>query len=242
MCSFFRLFLVACTLVLSACGFQDWRTAPRHSAGIAPSPEVTSEAVVQVYAARAINWRGWFAVHTWISTKERNADHYTVYQVMGWQLRRTGSSVMINEDIPDRYWYGAEPQLIDDVRGAAAELAIPKIKEAAASYAYAGTYRVWPGPNSNTFISHIIRNVPELKVELPPHAIGRDWIGQGDIFGPSESGTGYQVSLLGALGATIGKAEGLEVNILGLTFGADLLRPALKLPFIGRVGMSDAAP
>lgn len=197
---------------------------------------------MQVYAARAINWRGWFAVHTWISTKERNADHYTVYQVMGWQLRRTGSSVMINEDIPDRYWYGAEPQLIDDVRGAAAELAIPKIKEAAASYAYAGTYSVWPGPNSNTFISHIIRNVPELKVELPPHAIGRDWIGQGDIFGPSESGTGYQVSLLGALGATIGKAEGLEVNILGLTFGADLLRPALKLPFIGRVGMSDAAP
>lgn len=236
------LLLVLCTLMLSACGFQDWRTAPRHSAGIAPLPEVTSEAVVQVYAARAINWRGWFAVHTWISTKEKNADHYTVYQVMGWQLRRTGSSVMINEDIPDRYWYGAKPQLIDDLRGEAAEVAIPKIREAAASYAYAGTYRVWPGPNSNTFISHIIRNVPELRVELPPHAIGRDWIGHGDLYGPSESGTGYQVSVLGALGATIGKAEGFEINILGLTFGADLLRPALKLPFIGRVGMTDAAP
>jgi hypothetical protein len=99
---------------------------------------------------------------------------------------------------------------------------------------------VWPGPNSNTFISHIIRSVPELGVELPPHAIGKDWIDDGDLFGLSETGTGVQVSLLGALGLTVGLAEGVEVNILGFNFGLDLWRPALKLPFVGRIGFKDA--
>jgi hypothetical protein len=30
--------------------------------------------------------------------------------------------------------------------------------------------------------------------------------------------------------------EGLEVNLLGLTFGLDINPPALKLPGIGRIG------
>ena len=36
----------------------DWRHASRESIGIAPKPETTQEAVVQVYAARAFGWRG----------------------------------------------------------------------------------------------------------------------------------------------------------------------------------------
>ncbi len=43
---------------------DDWRTAPRHSIGIAPDPATTPEAVVQVYATRAFGWRGAFGVHT----------------------------------------------------------------------------------------------------------------------------------------------------------------------------------
>ncbi|HEY4911271.1 MAG TPA: DUF3750 domain-containing protein, partial [Methylomirabilota bacterium] len=31
--------------------------------------------------------------------------------------------------------------------------------------------------------------------------------------------------------------EGVEVNVLGLTFGVAVKRPALKLPAVGRVGM-----
>ncbi len=42
----------------------DWRTASRDSAGLAPLPKDTPEAVVQVYAARAFGWRGAVAVHT----------------------------------------------------------------------------------------------------------------------------------------------------------------------------------
>jgi uncharacterized protein DUF3750 len=238
---FVCLFLVLAGLVVAArATSKDWRTAPRESANLAPKPSEYRDAVVQIYAARAINWRGWFAVHTWVAIKERNASQYTVFQVMGWQLYRTGQSLSTRQDIPDRYWFGAKPHVIETLLGTAAEAAIPKIRAAADSYAYPAAYRLWPGPNSNTFTSHVIRSTPELRVELPPHAIGKDWVGKGDIFARSETGTGYQVSILGALGITVGKAEGIEINILGLNFGFDFMRPALKLPFIGRVGMADS--
>ena len=55
----------------------DWRTATRQSSGLAPKANITPEAVVQVYAARAFAWRGVFAVHTWISVKRENAPDYT---------------------------------------------------------------------------------------------------------------------------------------------------------------------
>lgn len=42
------------------------------------------------------------------------------------------------------------------------------------------------------------------------------------------------------LGFTAGLGEGVEVQVLGLCFGVDLLRPALKLPMAGRLGMRDA--
>ena len=87
----FGVLLIGPLLVVS-CGNvrlgQDWRTADRSATGIAPDPAVVQEAMVQVYAARAFNWRGMFAVHTWIATKAENAPTYTVHQVLGWRKRR----------------------------------------------------------------------------------------------------------------------------------------------------------
>ncbi len=37
-----------------------WSSLDRTSAGIAPEPAVSTEAVIQVYSARAYNWRGAF--------------------------------------------------------------------------------------------------------------------------------------------------------------------------------------
>src|SRR5262245_62615804 len=48
---------------------QDWRTASQEPVGLAPDPSTHHEAVVQVYAARVIGWRGAFGVHTWIAAK-----------------------------------------------------------------------------------------------------------------------------------------------------------------------------
>ena len=47
----------------------------------------------------------------------------------------------------------------------------------------------------------------------------------------------------GLAGATLGVEEGLEVNLLGLTFGIDPRSLSPKLPLIGRLGPGgDAAP
>ena len=214
---------------------QDWRAASRASAELAPDPAVTPEAVIQIYAARAVRWRGYFGVHCWISTKRENAPGYTVYEVIGWRLYSGSTAVVIHDRPPDGRWFGAEPELLRDLRGEGVEKLIDRVEIAVAAYPYAGEYTIWPGPNSNTFVAFVARSVPELALDLPPTAIGKDYLGRA-LMARAASGTGYQFSLFGLLGLTLAREEGLEINILGLTFGIDAMEPALKLPFVGRVG------
>ena len=58
----------------------------------------------------------------------------------------------------------------------------------------------------------------------------------------TQSGTGGQVSLLGVAGVAAGWEEGLELNVLGLTFGVDPRSLSIKLPLLGRIGPSDTEP
>jgi hypothetical protein len=214
---------------------QDWRTASHEPVGLAPDPALTSEAVVQVYGARTWGWRGSFGVHTWVAVKPAHAAAYVVYEVIGWRLRWADSVVAIHARAPDARWYGNAPELYADKRGEEAEKLIPRIDAAARSYPYPGEYTAWPGPNSNTFVAWITRAVPELGVDLPPTAIGKDYLG-GALVGAAPSGRGVQVSLGGLLALTASGVEGLELNLLGLTFGINPFDPALKLPLIGRIG------
>ena len=216
-------------------GASDWRTASREPAGMAPDPSVTKEAVVQVYAARAVRWRGYFGVHTWIAVKPSGAEHFTIHEVIGYRLRRTGSAVVSRVRSPDEYWFGNPPELLRDVRGPGVDALIERIENAVQRYPYADTYRVWPGPNSNTFTASILREVPELRVDLPPTAIGKDYLGLMPV-ALTPSGTGAQVSLLGVAGVAAGWEEGVELNLLGLTFGVDPRSLSLKLPLVGRLG------
>ncbi len=217
----------------------DYRTADRSSAGIAPDPETTREAVVQVYAARALNWRGLFGVHTWIATKAENASQFVVHQMIGWRVRRGLPGVVSAADIPDRKWFGNEPELLAELRGPDAARAIDEILKAVESYPYANNYVLWPGPNSNTFTAYVARHVPQLQAELPATAIGKDFPVNGNIVDRAPSGSGVQVSLYGLLGVLVARQEGLEINLLGLSFGVDFKRPALKLPFVGRLGFNN---
>ena len=228
----FILFLVSTSKIANS---QDWRTASHESVGLAPNPAATPEAVVQVYGARTWGWRGNFGVHTWVAVKPANASAYTVYEVIGWRLRWADSVVAIHNRAADARWYGNAPELYADKRGADAEKLIPRIDAAARSYPYPGEYTAWPGPNSNTFTAWITRAVPELGVDLPPTAIGKDYI-PGSIFGSAPSGRGMQLSLGGMFALTASGVEGLELNLLGLTFGINPFDPAIKLPLMGRIG------
>src|SRR6185369_10697050 len=115
---------------------RDYRTADRSSSGLAPRADTTPEAVVQIYYARALNWRGIFGVHTWIATKPENAAEYTIHQVIGWRMFRGLPVVVSAPGTPDGRWFGNEPTLMTDLRGESAAVAIPKIVAAVASYPY----------------------------------------------------------------------------------------------------------
>lgn len=212
-----------------------WSRADRSPTGIAPIASVEKRAVVQVYAARAYRWRGIFAVHSWIAVKPENGLRFTRYEVMGW-----GPALRVSSGPVDARWFGKDPELIFDARGEEAARLIPEIEAAVAAYPYSGNgdYGLWPGPNSNSFTASILRAVPGLTASLPPHAIGKDFTPNWIDFMPTPSNTGWQVSFRGYGGAAIGLVEGVELHLLGQTIGIDVLRPALKVPAIGRIGFS----
>jgi hypothetical protein len=222
-----------CTYLTSP---NDWRSARRDSSGQAPDPATTPEAVVQVYAARTVGWKGAFGVHTWIVVKPSNAPRYTRYDVVGWGVMRGYPAVQVNRSGPDNYWFGSSPDKLLDRRGPGVDALIARIEEAVKSYPYPDSYRTWPGPNSNTFVAHIARSVPELRLDLPPNAVGKDFLPGGALVAAAPSGTGFQFSLFGLLGVLGALEEGLEVNLLGLAFGIDLNTPAMRLPGLGRIG------
>ena len=217
--------------------FQHWSQARWDSAGLAPDPATTPEPVIQVYAARAWGWKAVFAVHTWIVIKRAGAPAFERYEVVGWGVGRGAPAVRKNMRAIDGYWAGNRPKLLLDRRGPEVEPLIDRVEAAILAYPYPDQYRTWPGPNSNTFVAHIARSVPALGLELPPTAIGKDYLSNGSVFARTPSGSGLELSLLGLLGLSLARDEGLEVNLLGLTFGVDPLDFALKLPGIGRFGL-----
>jgi uncharacterized protein DUF3750 len=207
-------------------------------AGAAPDPREAPEAVVQVYGARAMGVKGWFAVHTWVAVKQTDATAYTVYEVIGWRLRRSDSALVVRTRQPDAPWFGSQPELYAEKRGPGVDELINRIDKAVRDYPYAGKYTLWPGPNSNTFTAWIARHVPELELDLPATAIGKDYLGS-TVLSTAPSGSGFQFSLGGLLGIAVSGVEGLEVNLLGLNFGVG--PSGLKLPLLGRLGGSGSS-
>ncbi|MDH3637459.1 MAG: DUF3750 domain-containing protein [Gammaproteobacteria bacterium] len=211
-----------------------WRAASRASSDQAPDPRDEPAALIQVYGARAHNWRGAFGIHTWIATKRRAAGQYTVYQAIGWNLYRGRPVLTVSRGgPPDLLWFNAKPEILLERRGAGVEALIDRVEAAVAAYPFPWQYRVWPGPNSNTFTAFVARQVPELRLDLPPTAIGKDYLVDGQLIDHMPSGTGWQVSLKGLLGVGLGWEEGIEFNILGLSAGIDPKDFALRLPGIG---------
>jgi len=215
----------------------NWQTADRSSAGLLPKASEHPEALIRVFAARTVRWRGIFAVHTLIVVKERGAPRYSRYDYTAW-----GNPIRVDGFAADGRWFGAMPETVVSVDGKPAEQLVPKIRLAVENYKFQanGDDSAWPGPNSNTFMQAVLDSVPELKAVLPPTAIGKDYPYRGRWYGATGSGTGLSISLGGYVGLTVGWVEGLELNLLGGVLGLDIRRPAVKLPGIGRVGLAGA--
>jgi hypothetical protein len=221
---------------------SSWRTADWSSTGMLPPANVHPEARLIVFSGRTGGLKGLVAVHSWVVVKRAGAGAWTRYDVVGW-----GSPVRRNGWAVDGRWYGSVPMVVADIRGDAAQRLIPKVEQAVQNYDYAdyGDYRIWPGPNSNTFVAAVLRAVPELRTTLPPNAVGKDFR-DGFYLGPTDSRTGLELNLWGLLGVKLGWVEGIEMNFLSLVAGLDFRMPALKLPGFGRLGFglphAQAAP
>jgi hypothetical protein len=215
----------------------NWRAAKWDSVGMLPQASTDREARLLIFTGRTGRWKGIFAVHSWVVLKAEGETAWSRYDVVGW-----GPPVRMNGWDPDGRWYGDVPHVLVDVKGAAAQALIPQVKRAIEQYRYAkhGDYRMWPGPNSNTFVAAVLRATPELAIALPPNAVGRDFR-DGLYLGLTDSRTGVELSLYGIVGIKAGWVEGLELNLFGLVSGLDLRHPAIKLPGFGRIGIDDGS-
>jgi hypothetical protein len=214
-------------------GPTHWSRWDRSVVSTMPSAAEHPQARVLVMAARTRGWKGVVSVHSWIVVKGENEPQWRRYDVAGW-----GDPVRLNWWPPD-LWFGERGTVIADIAGQRAQALIPRIDAAIRDYRYshAGDYRIWPGPNSNTFVASVLRAVPEIGVALPANAVGRDYR-PWPYAGPTDSGTGVEANLWGVLAVKLGWVEGVEVNVLGLVAGLDLREPAIKLPGFGRIGPS----
>ena len=141
------LLLIIAPVTVSAANYLlgdrrgNWQTADRSSAGLLPKASEHPDALIRVFAARTVRWRGIFAVHTWIVVKERGTSPYSRYDYTAW-----GEPIRVDGFTPDGRWFGAVPETVVGVDGEAAEKLIPKIRSVIENYRFRayGDYSLGP--------------------------------------------------------------------------------------------------
>jgi len=235
MLAFLILFLLPIMVAAGALAYQGgpthWSRWDRTVVSHLPAAADHREARILVMSGRTRGWKGVVAVHSWVVVKGENEQTWRRYDVAGW-----GDPVRLNWWPPD-LWFGQYGTVVLDIKGERAKALLPRVDAAIKEYRYAnyGDYRIWPGPNSNTFVAAVLRAIPEAGVTLPANAIGRDfrpW----PYIGLTDSGTGVEASVWGVVGVKLGWIEGIELNVLGLVAGVDVRNPGIKLPAFGNVG------
>ena len=231
-----RLPLAFACLSLAACRAARPSELPRDEAWI-----------VAVQSVRIPDWMQWytqFAHHTWIDAKRGSDDAWVRLEVEGEHTGGTLEALAPSEARAHRRW-GRDVELHGFVVGAEAHRIAQRLDEAVAKFGpqYAATYRGWPGPNSNTFVRDVAREIGGPSFVFDHNAVGKDWHG---FFGAgwTPSRTGVHVDVPG-LGFALAAREGLELHLLGLVLGLQLSPLRLELPVLPELpwsrGSSDAA-
>lgn len=212
---------------------QGWRAASWRSSGLLPGKPPRDEASIMVLAARTGGMKGALALHSWIVIKKPGMDNYERYDKVGW-----GNPVRRNAYDADGLWYSNRPFVVGSVTGEEARRLIPQVEAAIAAYPHSrpGGYTIWPGPNSNSFVAHVLAAVPALGFDLPPNAVGRDYRPGVFALDIAPDGRDLHFTFGGYAGFAAGLRSGLELHFMGLVAGVDIARPALKLPGFGRIG------
>jgi hypothetical protein len=197
---------------------SSWRAADWSSSGVLQPAAADPDAAIYVLAARTGGLKGALSLHSWIVTKAAGDTAYQRFDKVGW-----GNPIRRNGYPADAFWYSNRPSIIRSVSGEQAEGLLAKVEEAIASYPYSasGDYHIWPGPNSNSFVAHVLAQVPELGGPLPPNAIGRDFAPGLASLRIAPDWRDVHATFGGLAGFAFGARSGLEIHFLGLVVGFD---------------------
>jgi hypothetical protein len=170
------------------------------------------------------------ARHPWFAIRHKGETE--------WQIFEVGGGGSETDPFHDHSPY-LRPILHGLWRGQAGEKAaacVEKIGPEVKSYIQSH-YVFYPGPNSNTFGDVVLRRC-KLSASLPSTSVGKDWRGWIGA-GITSERTGVQIETP-IVGFKIGLKEGIELHVIGLSFGIDLWPPAIILPLgSGRIGFAD---
>jgi hypothetical protein len=170
------------------------------------------------------------ARHPWFAVRRAGETSWRVYEVGGGGTSSDPfrQHAPYRDPILHKVWRGAEGERA----AACVEKVGPEVKRDIER-----RYVFYPGPNSNTFGDVVLRRC-KLSASLPSTAVGKDWRGAFGA-GLTSERTGVQLETP-LLGLKLGLKEGIEVHVIGLSFGIDLWPPAIILPLgPGRLGFAD---
>ena len=193
-----------------------------------------STCVVQLRYATLPHFLGAIAVHYWFAVFDAASRQWHRWEV--WQAKDAGGKSIghVHCDLrhPNCGVGGGAYRLVAEWDGSAAR-AICAVLAKAEDYPHWDRYRAWPGPNSNTFVAWVVREAG-LHYSFDPRAIGKDYMGPfGMRLSTRPACAQVEIPLLGV---RINLHDGVEVHVLGLTFGLRWSPLEVYTPF-GRVGL-----
>jgi hypothetical protein len=197
-----------------------------------PRTEAWVVAVKSAGIPRSMPWYSRFAEHTWVDVKRGDDAHWIRSEVIGAHSGARCETITAREAYADWRWSDEAVRVHRVVVGESARRVAERIAAVTAAldprYKNVG-YEAWPGPNSNTFMRELARELPELAFVFHHNAVGKDytWLDAG--WSPSQTGVSFNTW---PLGATLALEEGVELHFLQLTFGVRLWPPRLELPFL----------
>jgi hypothetical protein len=193
-----------------------------------------STCVVELRYATLPRPLGLVAVHYWFALFDPGSRQWHRWEV--WQAKDAGGQSFghVHCDLrhPDCGVGGGTFRLAAEWSGRAAQ-AICSILQNAQDYPYRDRYRAWPGPNSNTFVSWVLRQA-SLHHAFDPRAIGKDYWGLIDMW-RSIRPIGVQIETP-VLGVKLSRHGGVELHLFCLTCGLRWSPLEINTPF-GRVSL-----
>lgn len=193
-----------------------------HQSVVRPDSTVV---VKDVRIPKGMPWYSRFASHSFVEYRESPSSAWRRLEIVNKDSGIVHEEISQAEATATTRW-GNPVHLVSQSK-VDGPLVVRKMEKIAKNYDDS-LYRPWPGPNSNTFTTEIIREVNGVTGMLEHNGVGKD---HGLYFGPTTGGTGLEIQAT-YLGVEAGLREGVQLNLLGLTAGVGIWPPSLKVPFL----------